>query len=64
MTNLLFTLHFATINTITATIATIINTTFTLHFATINTIKDYNKEVFGINLHYTLLLLILLLALD
>ena len=59
----LFTLHFATINTLPLLLTAGSTPTFTLHFATINTaIKIYlDNEI--INLHYTLLLLILSLKL-
>ena len=56
----LFTLHFATINTQTLLYVLQHRISFTLHFATINTllskfiVKDKN------DLHYTLLLLILI----
>ena len=56
-----FTLHFATINTVFQQENGMLTNRFTLHFATINTKKYYLEvELQSLNLHYTLLLLILL----
>ena len=54
-----FTIHFATINTETATTSTTTYYEFTIHFATINTEHIRNKIYNNFNLQYTLLLLIL-----
>ena len=54
-----FTLHFATINTLKRMIMETMENLFTLHFATINTGKLIDFVGDTIDLHYTLLLLIL-----
>ena len=54
-----FTLHFATINTVIMLFALEEEFLFTLHFATINTRNMEQRRIQYLNLHYTLLLLIL-----
>ena len=54
----IFTLHFATINTLTGSLTFFTFFEFTLHFATINTLYNDISDVEDIYLHYTLLLLI------
>ena len=55
----LFTIHFATINTLVAVALAGLIARFTIHFATINTAEATHLRNRGINLQYTLLLLIL-----
>jgi len=54
----IFTIHFATINTLALVLLNVSSLTFTIHFATINTVISEKIMSNIINLHYTLLLLI------
>ena len=56
--SLIFTLHFATINTFQKSLYPFPTMSFTLHFATINTTKIVLSSEESNHLHYTLLLLI------